>query len=250
MKAAVEKSMNEKPLKVAEQQEGQEGEPRERLSSLIHRIFDPARGETSIGTLMKELDQHGIALVLIVFSFPSALPVPAPGYSTLLSMPLLFIGIGLLLGKKAIEFPKFVSSKTFNPAKFTKAIKLMTRIAVFLERFSKPRFTALVRSYSSRMLVGGIICLLGLSMAVPIPGTNTLPAGGIFLIGFSFLEDDSLFLLLGIMWSAVALCFTLLVIFLGYEGAKLLVKGIIGLTEGAGTETTSALFEQFSFLIS
>lgn len=205
---------------------------RERLSTLIGRIFNPTRGETTIGQLMKELDHHGIALVLIVFSFPSALPVPAPGYSTILSIPLLFIGVGLLMGKKAIAFPDFVSRKSFDPGKLSKLVGLMERIATFLERFSKPRLAAVVQSRSSRIAIGVVVCLLGLSMAIPIPGTNTLPAGGIFLIGFSFLEDDVFFLLVGVLWSILALCFTTLVLVLGYEGAKMLVKGIAGLGGG------------------
>ena len=86
---------------------------RERLSQLIGRIFSPERGETTIGALMKDLDHHGIALVLIVFSFPAALPLPAPGYSTLLSIPLLFIGVGLLAGRRSITFSRVHFEKEF-----------------------------------------------------------------------------------------------------------------------------------------
>ncbi|NBW42042.1 exopolysaccharide biosynthesis protein [bacterium] len=214
-------------IQKVEKVEISQAEKRERLSSLIHRIFDPARGEVTIRTIMKELDHHGMALVLIFFSLPSALPVPAPGYSTVLSVPLLCIGLGLLFGKRSVKFPAFISKKTINLSKLKKMRSLMEKLAIFLERFSRPRLASFVQSLSARLLIGLLICLLGVSMAIPIPGTNTLPAGGIFLIGFSLLEDDFLFLFLGFAWGLIALCFTALVIWLGMEGAKKLINWLI-----------------------
>jgi len=54
-------------------------------------------------------------------------------------------------------------------------------------------------------------------MALPIPGTNTAPAFGIFLIGFALLEEDGLMLILGILASLVALVISLTIIFFGYQ---------------------------------
>lgn len=203
-----------------------DSDEREKLSSIIGRVFNPHRGVTTLGAMMEELDHHGMALVLIIFSFPSALPLPAPGYSTVLSIPLMLMGIALLKGQQAVRLPVSISRKQFDLKSFSKLTRLMERIALFLEKFSRPRFAALVRSRLSRTGIGVLICLLAFSMFIPLPGTNTLPAGGIFLIGFSFLEDDALFLFIGIIWSVLALIFSCLVIFLGYEGAKLLVKSV------------------------
>ena len=54
-------------------------------------------------------------------------------------------------------------------------------------------------------------------MALPIPGTNTAPAFGIFLIGFALLEEDGLMLILGVLASLVALVISLTIIFFGYQ---------------------------------
>ena len=58
------------------------------LSNLIQHVFDPGRDPITCGELIDELDRHGMAVILILFSIPAALPVPAAGYSTLLSIPL------------------------------------------------------------------------------------------------------------------------------------------------------------------
>ncbi len=39
-------------------------------------------------------------------------------------------------------------------------------------------------------MLGSAIALMALSMMIPIPGTNTLPAIGIFVTGFGLLDDD------------------------------------------------------------
>jgi len=63
-------------------------------------------------------------------------------------------------------------------------------------------------------------------MLLPIPGTNTAPAFGIFLIGFSLLEDDGLMLLIGIAASLVALAISLAVIMFGYAFVKGMLSSV------------------------
>ncbi|MCB0325293.1 MAG: exopolysaccharide biosynthesis protein, partial [Bdellovibrionales bacterium] len=163
-----------------------------KLSHILLQIFDPNRPPTAIGTVADELEHHGMAIILILFSLPSALPVPAPGYSTILSVPLLIIGVSLILGKESIWLPERVRTKTFDPADFQKLKFLMLRMVARIERICRPRLRWLITSKSFSRVLGVIVCLLAFFMALPIPGTNTLPAGGIFLIGFGLLESDGL----------------------------------------------------------
>ena len=194
-----------------------------KLSEILSEIFDPNRKSESFGELVDGLDHHGMAIVLILFAIPSALPVPAAGYSTVLSVPLMLIGIRLLLGKETIWLPKKVRARTFEPASFQKLLAPMLKLVSFIERFSKPRLVRFSQSKALTILLGGLICVLAASMALPIPGTNTLPAGGIFLIGFGLLEDDGLLILGGILYSIAAATVTVFIIVFGYE----VVKGVI-----------------------
>ena len=66
-------------------------------------------------------------------------------------------------------------------------------------------------------MIGLVICALACAMLLPIPGTNTAPAFGIFLIGFSLLEDDGVLLLAGILCSLAAIFIALLIVFFGYR---------------------------------
>lgn len=188
------------------------------LSNLIRHVFDPGRDPITCGELVDELDRHGMAVILILFSIPAALPVPAAGYSTLLSIPLLIIGLRLLAGYDNLWLPARLRQRPFSTAGFNRrVVDAMLRLVQVVERFSSPRLTGLVRAPVTRVITGLIICALACSMLLPIPGTNTAPAFGIFLIGFSLLEDDGVLLLAGILCSLLALFISLLLIFFGYK---------------------------------
>ena len=188
------------------------------LSNIIESVFDPNRDPITCGELVEELDRHGMAVILILFSVPAALPVPAAGYSTLLSVPLLIIGLRLLAGYDNLWLPARLRQRTFNTAGFNRrVVDAMLRLVQVVERFSSPRLIGLVRAPAMRVVIGLIICALACAMLLPIPGTNTAPAFGIFLIGFSLLEDDGVLLLAGILCSLLALLISLLIIFFGYK---------------------------------
>lgn len=189
------------------------------LSNLIQHVFDPGRDPITCGELIDELDRHGMAVILILFSIPAALPVPAAGYSTLLSIPLLIIGLRLLAGYDNLWLPARLRQRPFSTAGFNRrVVDAMLRLVQVVERFSSPRLTGLARAPAMRVITGLVICALACAMLLPIPGTNTAPAFGIFLIGFSLLEDDGVLLLAGILCSLLALFISLAIIFFGYKG--------------------------------
>ena len=188
------------------------------LSNIIEQVFDPDREPMTCGELVEKLDHHGMAVILILFSVPAALPLPAAGYSTVLSVPLLIIGLRLLAGYDNLWLPAKLRRRPFDTARFNRrVVDGMLRLVHVVERFSSPRLTGLVRAPAMRVVIGLVICALACSMLLPIPGTNTAPAFGIFLIGFSLLEDDGVLLLAGILCSLLALSISLLIIFFGYK---------------------------------
>ena len=199
------------------------------LSNLIEHVFDPARGPVTCGELVEELDRHGMAVILILFSIPAALPLPAAGYSTLLSVPLLIIGLRLLAGYDTLWLPARLRRRPFDTARFNRrVVDAMLRLVQAVERFSSPRLTGLVRAPAMRVVIGLVICALAGAMLLPIPGTNTAPAFGIFLIGFSLLEDDGVLLLAGVLCSLLALFISLLIIFFGYKSYMWLKEAVRG----------------------
>ena len=200
------------------------------LSEIIEHVFDPDRDRITCGQLAEELDRHGMAVILILFSVPAALPVPAAGYSTLLSIPLLVIGLRLLAGHDTIWLPARIRRRPFDTTRFNRrVVNAMLRLVQLVERFSGRRLVRLVRAPAARVVIGLTVCALACAMLLPIPGTNTAPAFGIFLIGFSLLEDDGLLLLAGILCSLAAILVSLLIVFFGYKTSVWLKDAVLGL---------------------
>jgi hypothetical protein len=69
---------------------------------------------------------------------------------------------------------------------------------------------------------------MALSMMIPIPGTNTLPAMGIFVTGFGLLDDDGAISLAGLVLCLMGGTLTSLILLFGYEA----VKAGLGLIQG------------------
>ncbi len=198
------------------------------LSAIIEDVFDANKGPSTYGQLIDEIDQHGMAVILILFALPSALPVPAAGYSTLLSIPLFIIGFRLLCGYNTLWMPNTWRGKAFRPEQFSrKLIDSMLRLIQFVERWTKPRLVSLARSRGTRVVLGILIIALACSMLLPIPGTNTAPAFGVFLIGFALLEDDGVMLLVGMAASLLAMAISLAIILFGYAVVKEIISSIL-----------------------
>jgi len=199
----------------------------ESLSKILSSTFSSDSSKTSVRDMVTELGHHGMAIVLIIFSVPAALPLPAAGYSTLLSLPLFIIGGRLVAGKSSIWLPDFLLNKEFEPSNFAGAIGKLVSFAELLEKFSKPRLGILTNSPLALPLVGIIIILLACSMALPIPGTNTAPAFAIFILGFGLLEKDGLIVVLGIAAGFAAIAISATIIFFGYEALQYLKDQLI-----------------------
>ena len=199
------------------------------LSEIVENVFDPATAPATYGGLSDEIGQHGIAVILILFALPSALPIPAAGYSTVLSIPLFLIGLRLLSGHDTLWLPQSIRQRAFDPSGFSrKLVDAMLSLIRFVERFTRPRLNGLTRFRGTRIILGILIITLAASMALPIPGTNTAPAFAVFLIGFALLEEDGFLLIVGVVASFIALAISLGIIFLGYSGLIYLKSLIMG----------------------
>jgi hypothetical protein len=174
-----------------------------KLSLELERYFFEQEQERS--SEIKLIDILALAgerifgFLFVILSLPSALPVPAPGYSIPFGILLFLLAIQLLFGAKIPWLPPKMmkgSMKLTTVQKFLKAgLPWLRRI----EALTKPRMTYICTSLLGRVLIGLAIALMAISMMIPIPGTNTLPAMGIFVTAFGLQEDDGFISLGGLV---------------------------------------------------
>lgn len=172
----------------------------QKLLSLTQGQEKPSIGFSDILTHFKT---QSFGLLLVFLALPSALPFPAPGYSTPFGILLALLGLQLFFGRKEPWCPKKMASMrlNFSPKMFGWTLKVLGLI----EWFAKPRFRYLHRFCGQRAM-GLSVFLLACIQALPIPLTNTLPALIILIFGLGLLEEDGLLLALaqGLAISAIA----------------------------------------------
>lgn len=161
--------------------------------------------------------ERTFGFLFVLLSLPSALPIPAPGYSIPFGIVMWLLAVQLMIGRKKPWLPSDWMAKGFERTQvagfITKGLPWLQKI----EAVSRPRLSMICTSPVGRLVLGGAIALMSMCMMIPIPGTNTLPAIGIFVIGFGLLDDDGAISLAGVTICILALSLVASIFILGAE---------------------------------
>lgn len=159
------------------------------------------RVKVTLGDLLDLAGERTFGFLFVLLSFPSALPIPAPGYSVPFGIAMLLLAGQLLIGRDEPWFPNSWRNHGFEVTNIRQILKVGLPWLRRIESISRPRLTQVCTSLPGRTAIGLAIALMSISMMIPIPGTNTLPAMGIFVTGFGLLDDDG-----AISLGGLALC--------------------------------------------
>jgi len=209
-----------------------------RLSKDLRDYFfsDDRVDYVTFADIMVLAKERTFGIVFIILSFPSALPVPAPGYSTPFGIVIMLIAAQMIMGRDQLWLPARIRNAKIE---LRKVRKILNKGLPFLEKIeiiTRPRMVPICSSQAGKSILGMVIIVMALSMCLIIPGTNTLPAFGIFVIGFGLLDDDGLLCLGGIVVSILAATVTTAILILIYR------FGMAGID--SGSEALKILFEK------
>jgi hypothetical protein len=199
--------------------------PMHRLSSDLKSIMTLCeREDLQVGRILDVLEDRGFGLLLVVLSLPSALPVPAPGYSTPFGVIILLLGLQMLCGRRIPWLPDWTTRITIKRELSQNMLGMAIRFFEKIESFLKPRL-AWTRGRGGLTVVGALVCAMATLMILPVPLTNTLPAMVIFFIGVGMIEEDGYAILLAVLIATLA--------FLAYTAAFIAIAhfGVQGMEE-------------------
>ncbi|MBD6617099.1 exopolysaccharide biosynthesis protein [Komarekiella sp. 'clone 1'] len=196
-----------------------------RLSNELQRYFfeEERPSKVTLAEILLLAKERIFGFLLVVLSLPSALPVPAPGYSVPFGILIFLLAVQLIAGAKIPWLPQRMTNhpiKLETVQGFLKAgIPWLRRI----EAIARPRLSYICTTLPGRITLGCAIALMAISMMIPIPGTNTLPAMGIFVTSFGLLEDDGAISLGGLVLCVMgAILTTSILLALIWGGSSLL----------------------------
>jgi hypothetical protein len=172
--------------------------PSETIQSLLEEYADRS---IAIGTLLERTSNKGFCIISGLLTLPLLipLPVPLPGLSALFGAGIVLMGLQMAWGLHQPRLPPPIARLQLSPAMSQSLLKNLNRILRPLERLARPRLLSVSRSWLSHRLVG--LCLfwnaLLMSLPLPIPFTNLLPAYTILVLAIGLLEADGFLLLMG-----------------------------------------------------
>ncbi|WOO41312.1 exopolysaccharide biosynthesis protein [Rubellicoccus peritrichatus] len=163
------------------------------ISDSLQQIAEQCPEEgTSLGEMLNVLENKGFGILLVFLALPSALPVPAAGYSTPFGIVLFLIGVQMLFGRRVLWLPRWAKKVRLGRKMSMRMTKAGVTFFGKIEHLIKPRMHWIHKGPGRRFLAM-LVILMSLLMCLPIPTTNTIPAMVIFLVGISLSEEDGLF---------------------------------------------------------
>jgi len=202
------------------------------LSVNLETILMSEDEHTTVEQIVARIGDKGFGLFLIILSLPSALPVPAPGYSTPFGLILSLVGLQMVFGRNRPWLPQKALQKKISKERAAKWMSYLRRVLHWTEKWIRPRHLW-IQQRAGRIFLGFVVVAMSTLMIFPIPLTNTAPAGVIFLLGIALSEDDGLLALAGFCLGILALLFYTYIIYLvivyGTEGVVQFKEWLLGL---------------------
>jgi hypothetical protein len=175
----------------------------ERLSDLLARSVTGTSDRVTVGELVRRLSARGLAPLVMMVGILNIVTI-IPGSSTIMGLPLVFLGISLLIGARRLWLPRRLRDASFDRAGLARTVERALPYVRKIERMAYPRFwpggdTVLDRVY------GALVLFLALLVALPVPFGNTMPAIAIIFLSLGFTARDGLWVAAGLAAAVIAL---------------------------------------------
>jgi hypothetical protein len=169
--------------------------------TLSQLLVEYADRPLPLHALLKQAGNNGFGTIAGMLTIPMLIPLPIPlaGFSALVGSGIILVGCQLALGYDRPSLPQRIDRLELSPAASLKLLKNIDRLLQPIERIARHRLSRFSSSWWGYRIIG--ICLawnaLLMSLPLPIPLTNLLPAYTILFLAIGLLESDGLFILIG-----------------------------------------------------
>lgn len=196
-----------------------------KLSVELNRYFfqEERSSDVKLIDILELAGERVFGFLFVILALPSALPVPAPGYSIPFGILMFLLAIQLIAGAKIPWLPESMMKGSMKLKTIQAFVKKGNPWLQRIEALTRPRMTYICTSIPGRIIIGVAIALMSISMMIPIPGTNTLPALGIFITAFGLQEDDGFISLGGLVVCCLAAVLSTSIIMVAIWGGTSLV---------------------------
>lgn len=173
------------------------------LSQVFRDLSLSAKAPVSFTELEEAFTDRSFAALLTFFAILNLLPLP-PGTGIVTGIPLVLVSVQMVMGRESVWLPSFLRSKSISPERFRQVSDKVVPRLQWLERFIKPRNWPFGRKQGDRWL-GAFTTILGMSVVLPMPLSNWLPALATAIVGIALCERDGRLLFAGLTIGIVSI---------------------------------------------
>lgn len=145
--------------------------------------------------------EKGFAVSFLLLMILPALPIPTGGITHIFEIATIILAAQLAIGRKTFWLPGFLGDIKLGRLATGKIAPAILKLIRKLEKFSRPRGTALMQSTGLRCLSGLAIIGLALTafLSLPFSGLDTLPSLGVVTITLGIILDDIVIYIIGLI---------------------------------------------------
>lgn len=153
--------------------------------------------QITLGNIVEHVEGEALLILCLVAIMPFMQPIPIPGLSSILGLILLLQGFGLTLWSKPL-LTKRLKAVVISHEKFETIYKAAHRFSAFTSKISAFKHP-IISTRISHIFCGLSIIFSSafLSLPLPIPFSNFIPALSIFFVCVGLLEEDLILVLIG-----------------------------------------------------
>lgn len=151
----------------------------------------------TLGKIVELMDGQALLVVSLISILPFMQPIPIPGLSSILGLVVILQGIGLMLWNKPLLTEK-MKTVEISKDKFDFIYRAAVKFSNFTSKISA--FKHPITNTRVSQIICGVAIIISagfLSLPLPIPFSNFIPALSIFLICVGLLEEDIILIMIG-----------------------------------------------------
>jgi len=180
------------------------------LSDTLRKLIDGIEGQSvTLRELMDAVGEQGLLLICAVASLPFLIPVSIPGVSTVFGAAIVLISLAITANRLP-WLPQKILDRRLDTKKLVPALEKGVDIVSRLDRFLKPRLSALTsgrlvnRVNGLAIAGGGVLLMFPLGL---VPFSNTLPGIAILLLSTGMIQRDGFIVLGGYIFNVITVIY-------------------------------------------
>jgi hypothetical protein len=171
-------------------------------------------GTLTLGELVDRLGGDGLGILLLVLTLPALIPLPGP-FGMLFGAVVALVTIQLMGGLERLWIPATLRRRRLPGRALRNMIRGSLALAAYAERGLREDRLSWLTGRRARMALALPLLVMAITIILPIPLGNVLPALALIAAAAGLMARDGLAVLVSLVIAVLAIIWTALVLMFG-----------------------------------